>query len=241
MNIYIVLRRLVRRLPPWWQLNIRAVKNVLLRRYDWALPIKQLRLREQSYLMETVIKSSKLPDRKRIFFCSLQKSPPWLEIEYMLAMALRLRGHDVQGVLCDGLLPLCEMNLGPQERQPCEVCSRWLARYENAFGFNFAWLADTLSTEDLLRAEKLVAQTTSDDLYSLTVNGVQVGRFARSELQRYYHGYVFDLSGEVLSAYRQWLVTGILLIWLFERMLDRNSPDILITSSGKTLLAACAL
>jgi hypothetical protein len=240
MNIYIALRRLVRRLPPRWQVNIRAFKDISLRRYDWALPIKQLRLREQSYLMETIIRSSNLPDRKRIFFCSLQKSPPWLETEYMLAMALRLRGHDVRGVLCDGLLPLCEMNLGPQERQPCEVCSSWLARYEDAFGFDFDRLTDFLSEEDLDRARELVVKTRTDDLPSLVVNGISVGRLARLELQRYYHGYVFDLSGEVLKAYQQWVVAGILLTWLFERALDQTSPDILITSSGMTLLAGCA-
>jgi hypothetical protein len=241
MSLRLVLRRLVGRLPLRWQLRIEDAKRVLLRRHDRALPIKRLRLREQSYLRETALKNSQLSHRQRVFFCSLQKIPPWLEIEYVLATALRLRGHGVTGMLCDGLLPICEMNLGLRERPPCEICIRRLASYEDAFGFDYARLTDFLFKEDRERAQGLVAQTPTTDLPALVVNGVRVGGLARSELQRYYRGYVFDPLGEALGAYRQWLVAGVLLTWLFERALDHTQPDILITSSGKTLLAACAL
>jgi hypothetical protein len=240
LNLRLILRRLVHRLPPSWQLHLADVKSVLLHRHDWASPIKRLRLRERNYFEETALKNSQFPDRKRIFFWSLQKSPPWLEIEYVLATALRLRGHDVRGVLCDGLLPICERNLGPQERPPCAVCFRRLARYEEAFGFDFARLTEFISIEDCERAEGLVARTPTDDLPALVVKGVRVGRLARSELHRYYRGFIFDPLGEALPAYRQWLVAGVLLIWLFERVLDHTQPDILITSCGKKLLAACA-
>lgn len=239
MKLRRVVRRLAHRLPPPWQLRIEDVRRAVRRRHDWALPIKRLRLREQSYLEDTSLQNSTLPARKRIFVCSLQKSPPWLETEYLLATALRLRGHDVRGVLCDGLLPICEMNLGLQERPPCELCIGQLARYEDAFGFHFARLTDLMSFEDREKAEEMVTHTRTDDLPSLTVNGVHVGRLAQSELQRYYRGYVFDPLHEALPAYRQWLVSGVLLTWLFERLLDHTQPDIVITSSGRTLLSAC--
>ena len=41
------------------------------------------------------------------------------------------------GVLCDGVVPMCEMNLGRRDRPPCDVCEAWLAHYEQAFGFEF--------------------------------------------------------------------------------------------------------
>jgi hypothetical protein len=234
-------RRLVYSLPTHWQLQIKEFMLVLRRQYDWAVPIKHLRQREQSYLEDTALKNRQFPDRKRVFICSLQKYPPWLETEFVLATALRLRGQDVQSMLCDGVLPICELNLGLQERPSCEACTAWLSRYEDAFGFGLARLSDFLSKNDRERAEELVNQTPMGDLNSLVVDGVRVGRLARSELQRYYRGYVFDPLGQALGAYRQWLVAGILLTWLFERTFDRYRPDILVASSGKTLLAACAI
>jgi hypothetical protein len=233
-------QRLAYLLPRRWQLELKIAKRAILRQPDWAIPIKQLRLQEQSYLQETGLKNSLLPQRRRILILSMQIYPPWLDTELALGMALRLRGHKVQGILCDGLMPICELNLGLQMRPPCGVCVDWISRYEKAFGFNFFRLTDFITKLDLEKAEELVRKTQMSDLPSLVVSGVNVGKVARLELQRYYRGFVFDPLGKALEVYRKWLVAGVLMTWLFERILDREEPDILISSSGKTLLAACA-
>ena len=232
-----LLRRAVYRLPVHWQLRVTRGKRAILRQYDWAIPIKRVRLREQDYLDQTTLKSDSLSDRKRIIVWTLQQFPPWVDIGYVLATAMRLRGHDVRGMLCDGLLPVCEMNLGLIERPPCETCIMSSSRYEDAFGFTFARLSDLLFEEDREKAERLVAQTPNDDLLALVVDDVRVGALAKRELQRYYRGFVFDPLRD--DAFRQWLVTAILLTWLSARCLDRVQPDIVIASSGKTLPTAC--
>ena len=229
-----LIRRAFYSLRPRWQLRVKNVKRAMLRQHDWAPPIKDLRLREQNYFDETAFQNSSLPDRKRIAIYSLHHFSP---VEYGLAMALRLRGHDVRGVLCDGLLPLCEMNLGPNIRPPCQACIMFYSRYEDAFGFNYGRLTDSLSDNDRQRAEQLVAQTSDGDLAALVVNDVPVGKLARRELQRYYHGFVFAPSSD--PAYRKWLVTGVLLTWFSERWLDQLQPDIVGVCSGRTLPTAC--
>lgn len=206
----------------------------MFQQYDWADPIKNLRLHEQDHLEKIASKNASLPDRKLIAIYSLHHFSP---VEYGLAMALRLRGHDVRGVLCDGLLPLCEMNLGPNIRPPCEACIMNLSRYEDAFGFHYGRLTDLLRQEDREKAEQLVADTPNDDLAALVVNGVPVGKLARRELQRYYRGFVFAPPSD--PAYRKWLVTGVLLTWFSERWLDRIQPDIVGVCSGRTLPTAC--
>jgi hypothetical protein len=230
----LLIRRAFYSLSPGLQLRVKSVKRSMLRQYDWAEPIKQLRVREQNYLDETVLKNSTLPDRKRIAVYSVHHFSP---VEYGLAIALRLRGHDVRGVLCDGLLPLCEMNLGPNIRPPCEACIMHLSRYEDAFGFNYARLTDFLSEKDRREAEQLVARTPNEGLLGLVVNRVRVGRLARRELQRYYRGFVFDPPRD--PTFRRWLVSAVLLTWLSERWLERNQPDIVGVCSGRTLNTAC--
>jgi hypothetical protein len=221
-------------LPTNWQLWIKSVKRSVLRQYDWAEPIKQTRFREEDYIRETIDRNRSLPDRKRIAIYSLHHFSPR---EYGLGMALHLRGHDMQGILCDGLLPLCEMNLGPNIRPPCEACILNLSRYEDAFGFNYGRLKDFLSEEDRARAEKLVAETPEDARLKLEINGVPVGRFARREIQRYYRGFVFDPPRD--PAFRKWLVSAVLLTWLSERWLDSVQPEIVGVCSGRTLPTAC--
>ena len=182
----------------------------------------------------TATSNRSLPDRKRISIYSLHH---FSGVEYGLAMSLYLRGHDVRGILCDGLLPLCEMNLGPNIRPTCEACIMNLSRYEDAFGFHYERLKHFLTEEDQEHATQLVAETPDDELAALKVNGVPVGRYARREIQRYYRGFIFDAPRD--PAFRKWLVSAVLLTWLSERWLDAVQPDIVGVCSGRTLPTAC--
>jgi hypothetical protein len=129
------------------------------------------------------------------------------------------------------------MDIGSSERPPCEVCAGWLARYEDAFGFRFTRLTDFVFDEDQDVAERQVSETPDHELSTLVVDGVDVGRLARRELQRYSRGYVFEPAGDL--AYRRWLVSAILLVQLVDRLLDREQPDVVVTANGRTLPSAC--
>lgn len=230
----LLMRGMFYRLPVRWQLRIKGAKRSALRQYDWAQSVKQTRLRDASYVRETLDQQRAQPGRKRIAIYSLHHFSP---VEYGLAMALQLRGHDIRGILCDGLLPLCEFNLGPNARPPCETCVMNLSRYEDAFGFHYGRLKEFLSAQDRARAEKLVSDTPEDARLALEVDGVPVGRLAHREIQRYYRGYIFDPARD--PAFGPWLVSAVLLTWLSERWLDSVRPDIVGVCSGRTLPTAC--
>lgn len=234
--IRMALRRIVRRLPERQQLLIRRAASAA-RGGDWADAVTRLRRREATLIAEMAEGARARPDRLRVLVSVLQQAPPIAEISYSLAAALRLRGHDVRGVLCDGVLPLCEMNLGAIDRPPCGVCATWAARYEEAFGFDVARLTAFLMPADRGVAEARVALTPADALAAFVVDGVPVGRLARRELQRYRRGFVFRPQDD--PAYRQWIAAGVLLVELARRLFDRERPDVLVISSGRTLLAAC--
>src|ERR1700760_4246239 len=76
---------------------------------DWAASVARLRAAEGPFIEETVRRHREHPGRKRVLLFALQQVPPWLNVEYGVATALHLRGHDVRGILCDGVVPLCEM------------------------------------------------------------------------------------------------------------------------------------
>ncbi len=230
------LRQAARSLPAPAQLWLKRVDAAVLGT-DIVEPIRQLRLRESALIDETIARARHLPGRRRILMLTLQTPSPWSETEGGLAMALALRGHDVRGILCDGLLPVCEMNLGPHDRPDCAVCVGWRARtYEGAFGFAWPRLSRHLSDGDVEEAGAIVDRTSAADRRRLMVDGVPVGRFARRELQRYYRGFVDDPS--VDPAYRPWLVSGVLMVRLLSRVLEAERPDLVVASSGRTLASA---
>ena len=230
------LRQAVRLLPAPAQLLLKRGTAVFADG-DWAAPVARLRQSEHDFIERTTRAHRRLGDRKRVLLFSFQQVPPWLSVEYGVGAALELRGHYVRGILCNGLLPVCEMSLGGTERPSCDVCSGWLERYEDAFGFSFGRLTDWLSTSDRVRAEQLIAETADSALTTLRTGGVDVGSLARRELQRAARGFAFEPAAD--PAYRQWLISAVLLVWLAGRLLDREQPDIIIAGSGRTLPSAC--
>jgi hypothetical protein len=234
----LALRRVVRQLPERDQLLIRRA-TAAVRGRDWADAVKRLRLREAAFIAETTDRHRGRPERLRILVSVLQQFLPVVEVSYGLAAALALRGHDVRGVLCDGVLPICELNLGGFDRPPCGVCTAWSSRYEDAFGLSFARLTALLSPADRKTAEARVASIPAESLSTLVIDGVAVGRLARRELQRYHRGFVFHPEHD--PVYRQWIVAGVLLVELARRLFDREPPDVLVISSGRTLVAACLI
>jgi len=229
------LRRVVHTLPEGQQLLIRRAKAAL-QTPDWANAVGRLRHSETSFIDDTIARHRSQPGRKRVLVCVLQQLPPIAEISYSLATALRLRGHDVRGILCDGVLPICEMNLGQLDRSPCGVCAAWASRFEDAFGFEFARLTSFITSDDRHRAEQQIASIGDADLEHFTFDGVEIGVLARRELQRYHRGFVFEPSRD--PAYRQWMIAGVLLVTLARRVFERERPEILVISSGRTMLAA---
>jgi hypothetical protein len=230
----VTVQQLLYRLPTGLQLQLKALKRRVLGTYDWADPVRVTRLREQANIDAITHQHAREPGRRRIAIYSLHH---WSPVEYGLAKALALRGHDVRGILCDGLLPLCELNLGPKVRPPCPVCIGAFSRHEDAFGFQYARLSQYVTPDDLQRAEVLVRDTPDAALPALRVDDVPVGVFARRELQRYYRGFIFDPSRD--PAYRRWLVSGVLYAWMAQRWLDDVQPEILGVCSGRTLNTAC--
>lgn len=228
------MRRAFYDLPIGWLIPLGEFKRRLLRHYDWTGAVSELRLKESDYLETTIRANRTLPDRKRIAFYQTQHFSP---VEYGMAMALQLRGHSLSGILCDGLLPLCELNLGPTIRPPCEVCIKTLSRPEEAFGFEYDRLKQFLLPEDLEQANELVENTPVELLKELVVDGVPVGVLASRELQRYYRGFVFEPAKD--PAFKTWLISGVLHTWLSQRWLDSVQPEIVGVCSGRTLPTAC--
>lgn len=170
---------------------------------------------------------------------TFQQALPWVRASVALTTALRLRGHEVTGLQCDGLLPRCELMLGRHPQPSCAACAHALGAVDDATRLPALCVSTLLRPGERDEAEALVAATPEARLTDLAVDGIPVGRLAARELRRDTRGFVF--APEQDPGYRPWLVSAILLSTLMDRALARVTPDLVFATNGRTLPSALLL
>lgn len=168
-----------------------------------------------------------------------QQSLPWVGISAALASALRLRGHHVTSVVCDGLLPRCEHTLGRHPQPPCTRCAHGMHRVGAATALPMLQAHTLLTPADRTAAERAVEAVPSGALTSFAVDGVPLGHLAWRELQRSARSDVAHPEAD--PDFRAWLVTAHLLNTLMDRALDAVRPDLVFATNGRVLPAALLL
>ncbi len=167
---------------------------------------------------------------------TFQQALPWAAVSAALATALRLRGHQITALHCDGLLPACELMLGRQPQPSCRLCAGAQSAVGQAFHLPTLSLTGLLTPRDRAEALAAVTRQAPGTLTALAVDAIPLGRLAARELQRYARGFIFDVEGD--PAYRPWLISALLLDRLMDRALVRVQPDLVFATNGRILPAA---
>lgn len=174
------------------------------------------------------------PRPQRILFNS-QFAWPFGPVEYSLAAALRLRGHDVVMVGCGGLPRYCELRTRSQERPPCEKCIRHLAQRFDAFGLPHVSMREHLGDADLAYARSRADSSPVLELLRLKERGVEVGRLAFLNLFHYFRMYPMRIEGELEVVFRQCVESAVLIARAAERIIGARRPDLVVSVNGKFL------
>lgn len=161
--------------------------------------------------------------------------------EKALAIALMLRGADVDIFLCDGA-PACQLTkIGsePPERivetdtrLRCPKCfAQGRANYE-PLGIDILTLRDALTENDLDEAERVAAACEIGRLKTLELNAWRIGDHAMAGALRYYaRG---DFSAEPLAdqVARKFVKASVQTARATERILSRGQYDVVVCSHG---------
>jgi hypothetical protein len=192
--------------------------------------IKAMRLREEDRGAPAACTTRP----KRILF-NCQFAWEFGYVEYALAAALRLRGHDVRMIICGGLPEYCEQETQHDQRPSCETCVYRMFRRLDAFGLPQVIMSDCLSWDDISFARQVSQEYDAQSLRDLREAGVPVGMLAFYNLFHYFHGYPFEITGEAESVFRRCISSGLLITRAAQRLCDQYQPDILCTVNGKFL------
>ena len=174
-------------------------------------------------------------DRPMRFLFNSQFAWDFGWVEYGLATALKLRGHDVRMVACGGVPSYCELETQLQERPPCDTCTSDLLRHFEAFGLPYCTTNDFVTDADVSEAQDLVDTLDTDALLGLERRGIAVGDLARRNLVQYYKGYHPELDAQAADLFRRCLHSTLLRVEATYRMFETHRPDMAITTNGKFL------
>jgi hypothetical protein len=164
-------------------------------------------------------------------------------MDTLLAAALTLRGARASFLLCDEVLPACQMveiglqrpasftAAGPQ-RHMCAQCYPRAAGLYQPLGLPIHRYGQFLTTEERESAAAVAASTPPDGLATLEVEGLAIGEHARAGALRYYAR--STLAGEPYAepVLRRFVEAALLTAQAVRRVLREQDIEVVVVNHG---------
>ena len=160
-----------------------------------------------------------------------------VQIEAMLAQALRLRGADVSFLTCGGGLEICDrVNTYEGPPVPCHTCSGYVRRALTSHDLPFSTLFDGETTDDWPELDQLAIR----ELRDVESDGVPLGRLVWIPALWFLCSSDVEHDPAAGITLRRFLRAGRRIQTALTRMLDRAEPDAIVLLNGLFLFEAIA-
>ncbi len=153
------------------------------------------------------------------------------------AHGLRMRGAETRFVLCDELLPACDIfreSVNPRQELSCLTCMASTTKQFETYGTPFEWLGSYLPREVRKQASVWLDGLDASQLQQAVWKDRQVGQWAATSVFYQLRSSTLDISnpkhGELL---RQHLYGVVLTIEALEVLYDEYQPDTVVTLNGR--------
>jgi hypothetical protein len=151
--------------------------------------------------------TGKTREAQSVLFWAPGGMPLLLHVEGALANALRLRGHRVHAVICDGSYRAC-MRREITDNVPirnwsasCLQCKRDTSKVLRTLRVPFSYVSDFVTDKTLKELRNKSDTVTWETLDALRSNGLDVGKNAKSAVIRYLKGHDFTGDQELVREY----------------------------------------
>jgi hypothetical protein len=163
-------------------------------------------------------------------------------LDWVLAQALDLRGADVEMLICDKAIPVCQMTKAGRatpesirDGVPMAFCDKCVARGQERLtplGYPMRRLVDCITPQELSAARDLSLSLPLDQIATHQEQGLPVGDHARAGALRYFaRG---DLENEPLAepVLRRYFEAGLRTIAGMRRLIETHKYDVLVVNHG---------
>jgi hypothetical protein len=165
--------------------------------------------------------------------------------EMTILHALKLRGAEVEYVLCDGLFTDCDQfwqAVTPRPANACTLCQADVTRLVAEMGMDFHWLGRYLTLEETREAKRWAHSLASHELLSATYGTWRVADWVRLSIQSHFRSNGLDVADPAIErGVRSYLYSGLIACFALDRLLEVSAPDVLLLFNGRQSSTCVAL
>jgi hypothetical protein len=159
--------------------------------------------------------------------------------------ALKLRGAEVEYVLCDGLYTDCDQfweAVTPRPANACALCQADVTRLVADMGMDFHWLGRYLTIEETGEAKRWVRSLAVNELLDAAYGTWRVGAWVRLSVQSHFRTNRLDVTDPSIErGVRSYLYSGLIACFALDRLLEVSAPDVLLLFNGRQSSTCVAL
>lgn len=167
--------------------------------------------------------------------------------EGTIARASQVRGAQVEYVLCDGLLPECDMHwdsMYVNRARPLDICN-WCQAGSKAriaeMGLPYRMLGEFITTNERQEAFAWAQSLPASEISQATYLGYPLGGLVQSSVFSYFRQFPADMGNwHVVSVYRGFLLSAALVVIGLRRYLDSHSVDCALLFNGRQSITRVA-
>lgn len=164
-------------------------------------------------------------------------------VEAALAAALSTRGHEVQMLLCDAVLPACmectyvqltpdEMSLGGPQTSLCGFCHATGVKAVDGLDVTVHSYSKLITTEELTEAKAIAAGATLESVASLELDGLRVGEHALAGALRYFARATLDGEPQAEAVLRRYVAGAVVAARVAQRLIRQERYDVAVFHHG---------
>ncbi len=166
--------------------------------------------------------------------------------EETIAKACQVRGATVEYLLCDGLLPECDLHWDSKTNYPrpfdlCQRCQTTAKSRIDTLNFPYRWLGGFVSQAEKAAAFAWAQGLPPGDLRQASLNDAPLGEWVLSSVISYFRQYPPDINNwHVVSVYRGFLFSAAIVAIGIRNYLDANAIDAAILFNGRQSITRVA-
>lgn len=157
--------------------------------------------------------------------------------EMTILHTLRLRGAEVEYVLCDGLFSECDQFWAAHNPRPADACLGCQADVTKLcaeLGMDYRWLGRYLAPDEGREALRWAHSLPAEELLTATYGAWQLAAWVRMSLQSHFRVTEPDVSDPAVErAVRGYLHSGLVAAFALDRLLAESDPDVLLLFNGR--------
>lgn len=178
---------------------------------------------------------SKAENRQKILFWTTGGMVIQTNLEAVYASALKLRGHEVKMVLCDGVFKACAKRVDNPEIEIkdwgklCPGCIKKNTSLLDRLGIDYKKLNEFLSEDELKNLRALSQKVNFDNYKKFVYKNYNIGTHIESAMTRHTKGGSFEGLEELL---REYAFAVLVITETSEKFINKYKPDKIYMSHG---------